>query len=381
MDQQLPQHIELSRLAYFHNIRTFRALCPPPCRLMAVVKANAYGHGLLPVSRLAVEAGVDYLGVNCLEEGVALRQDGIRLPGIILGYTMRAGLATAAALELEPVLYDLASLERLQQEAARQHRIAAFHLKLETGVHRQGLMSEDLPGFVAALKSSGNLRLAGAGMHFANIEDTTAHSFARSQLEAFRASLDRLAREDIVPPFVHTACSAAAILFPETHFGLARVGIGSYGLWPSKETFLSSVLLKQSPPVLQPVATWKTRIAQLKTVEADRYIGYGCAYRTTHRIRMAVLPVGYYDGYDRELSNQGRVLVRGRPAPVIGRICMNMTMIDVTHIPEAEPEDEVVLLGRQGDERISAEEIAAVCHTINYEIVSRLGSHIPRICV
>lgn len=381
MNQILPQHIELDRAAYFHNIRTFRALCPPPCRLMAVVKANAYGHGLLPVSRLAAEAGVDYLGVNGLDEGVAIRQAGIRLPVVILGYTVRDHLGAAVEMDLEPVLYDLDSLARLQLEAARRDTSAAFHLKLETGVHRQGLMSGDMPGFIDALKNCGNLRLAGAGMHFANIEDTTDHSFAHSQLETFRAALDHLARGGVVPPLIHTACTAAAILFPETHFGLVRVGIGSYGLWPSKETYLASVLLKQSPPALRPVITWKTRIAQLKTVEADHYIGYGCSFRTTHRVRMAVLPVGYFDGYDRELSNQGRVLVRGRPAPVIGRVCMNMTLIDVTHVPEAAPEDEVVLLGRQGEERVTAEELAAICHTINYEIVSRLGAHIPRFCV
>jgi alanine racemase len=372
------QHIEISREAYRHNLATFRRLLRPGCRLMAVVKANAYGHGLEIVSRLAAEEGADELGVNCLAEGVAIRRLGLDLPVVILGYTLLEDLGAALDHRLEPVLYNLASLERLQEEAARRGVQAPFHLKLETGVHRQGVMAEDLPSVLECLRRSDRLVLQGAGMHFANIEDTTDHSFARQQLDCFQVLLQELRESGFPPRQVHAGCSAATILFPETHFDMVRVGISSYGLWPSKETYLAAVLLNHHPPVLRPVLTWKTRIAQIKSVPADRYIGYGCSHRTTHPVTLAVLPVGYFDGYDRGLSNQGHVLVRGARAPVLGRICMNMIMVDVTHIPGAAVEDEVVLLGGQGAERVSTEEMAALCHTINYEIVSRLGAHIPR---
>jgi alanine racemase len=381
METQHIQHIEISRDAYRHNLATFRRLLAPGCRLMAVVKANAYGHGLLPIARLAAEAGADYLGVNALEEAAALRVGGIGLPTAVLGYIPLHQLGDAVALGVEPVLYNLDALRRLQHEAARQGRPAPFHLKLETGVHRQGVMEADLPAFIDAIRAADHLVFQGVGMHFANIEDTTDHSFARIQQAAFQRMTDALAAAGLTPRLRHTACSAATILFPATHGDLVRVGISSYGLWPSKETYLATILQNQQPPVLQPVLTWKTRIAQVKEVPADSFVGYGCSYRTTQRIRLAVLPVGYYDGYDRGLSNQGHVLVGGRRAPVLGRICMNMIMVDVTHIPDAAVESEVVLLGGQGPHRVTAEELAALCHTINYEIVSRLGAHIPRLVV
>lgn len=375
------QHIEISRDAYRHNLDTFRHLLAPGCRLMAVVKANAYGHGLLPVGRLAAEAGVDYLGVNCVEEVAALRAGGIGTPTVILGYVPLHQLGDVVELGAEPVLYNIESVDRLQAESVRRGRRSLFHLKLETGVHRQGVMEDTLPAFIEAVRRADHLQLQGVGMHFANIEDTTDHSFAQLQLAAFRRMVAALEAAGLSPRLRHTACSAATILFAATHFDLVRVGISSYGLWPSKETYLSAILQNQQPPVLRPVLTWKTRVAQIKDVPANAYVGYGCSHRTTQPIRLAVLPVGYADGYDRGLSNQAHVLIGGRWAPVLGRVCMNMTMVDVTHIPDAAVESEAVLLGSQGDNRITADELAALCHTINYEIVSRIGAHIPRLVV
>jgi len=375
------QHIEISRDAYRHNLDTFRRLLAPGCRLMAVVKANAYGHGLLPIGQLAAEAGVDYLGVNCVEEVAALRAGGIGTPTVILGYVPLHQLGDVVELGAEPVLYNIESVDRLQAESARRGRRSPFHLKLETGVHRQGVMADALPAFIEAVRRSDHLLLQGVGMHFANIEDTTDHSFAQLQLAAYRRMVAGLEAAGLSPRLRHTACSAATILFASTHFDLVRVGISSYGLWPSKETYLSAILQNQQPPVLRPVLTWKTRVAQIKDVPANAYVGYGCSYRTTQPIRLAVLPVGYADGYDRGLSNQAHVLIGGRWAPLLGRVCMNMTMVDVTHIPDAAVESEAVLLGSQGDNRITADELAALCHTINYEIVSRIGAHIPRLVV
>ncbi|MBN2431434.1 MAG: alanine racemase [Acidobacteria bacterium] len=381
MTQEFRQHIEISREAYRHNITTFRRMLPPGCAFMAVVKANAYGHGLLPVAHLAVAEGVDMLGVDCLEEAVALREDGIETPIMVLGYIPLDQLAAVIHYRLTPVVYHAESLHRLAVEAESHRTEVAVHLKLETGLHRQGVTEEELGPVLEIILRCGILRLAGLSMHFANIEDTTDHRYARRQLELFRNMARRIQETTGLQPQLHTACSAAVILFGETHFDLVRVGLGGYGLWPSKETYLSTILKDQAPPVLKTVLCWKSRLAQVKAVPADAFIGYGCSYRTTQPLRMAVVPVGYYDGYDRRLSSQGHVLVRGRRAPVLGRVCMNMIMVDVTHVAGAAVDDEVVLLGRQGEESVTADEMAALCHTINYEIVARLGAHIPRIVV
>jgi len=381
MTHPFRQHIEISRDAYRHNLATFRRMLAPGSAFMAVVKANAYGHGLLPVARLAAEEGVDMLGVDSLEEAVALREDGLATPIMVLGYIPLDELAAVVRHRLEPVVYHAESLLRLAREAESRQAEVAVHLKLETGLHRQGVPEEELATVLEIIRRHDALRLAGLSMHFANIEDTTDHRYARRQLDLFRRLAQRVQAETGRRPTLHTACSAAVILFGETHFDLVRVGIGGYGLWPSKETYLSTILKDQAPPVLKPVLCWKSRLAQVKAVPADAFIGYGCAYRTTQPMRMAVVPVGYYDGYDRRLSSRGHVLVRGQRAPVLGRVCMNMIMVDVTHVAGAAVDDEVVLLGRQGEESVTADEMAAVCHTINYEIVARLGAHIPRIVV
>lgn len=372
------QHIEISRRHYTHNLETFHRLLTPGCRLMAVVKSNAYGHGLTLVAGLAQEAGVDCLGVNSLDEGITLRRSGITLPIVVLGYIPLEAMTEVIEYHLEPVLYNRSSLQRLDQEARRRECRAPFHLKLETGLHRQGVPAAEFDEFLGLINSLPALSLAGVSMHFANIEDTTNHRFARMQIDNFEHLLDRLRARDGKLPTVHAACSAAAILFKETHYDMARIGISSYGLWPSKETYLSAVLREQQPPVLKPILTWKSCVAQIRAIPTDSHVGYGCTYKATHPMRIAVIPVGYYDGYDRALSSRGHVLIRGRRAPVVGRVCMNMIMVDVTHIPEVSLEDEVVLLGTQGEETITAEELAELCHTINYEIVTRIGAHIPR---
>jgi alanine racemase len=218
-------------------------------------------------------------------------------------------------------------------------------------------------------------------MHFANIEDTTDHSYAQRQLEKFMEYVDLLGQNDINIPVKHVACSAAAILFPETFFDMVRVGIGIYGLWPSKETYLSCIQEEREPVNIKPVLTWKTRVVQIKDVPDGAFIGYGCTYKTTRPTKLAVLPVGYYDGYDRHLSNASYVLIAGKRAPLRGRVAMNFITVDVTDIPDVCLEDEVVLLGPQDSERISAEQLASLCGTINYEIVTRINPEIPRLVV
>jgi alanine racemase len=371
--------VEVDAAAIRNNVAEFRRRLQPSTRLGAVVKSNAYGHGMLEVAEMCREAGADWLCVNNTDEAIALREAGHTTDVLVMGYVPLDRQGALVAHDLAAVVYNLETLDRLEAAAQHHRRKARVHLKIETGTHRQGVMEADVPRFLDRFRSSSWLTLEGMTTHFANIEDTTDHSFAESQMTRFLRVCDLVSTSSTTRPIRHAACSAAALLFNRTHLDLARIGISLYGLWPSKETYVSCHERGKPALDLRPALTWKTRIAQVKTVPEGGYIGYGCAYRATRLTQIAVLPVGYFEGYDRGLSGMGHVLVRGKRAPIRGRICMNMCMVDVSDIPGTAVEDEVVLLGRQGDERITAEQIAAWCGTISYEIVSRVNPSLPRV--
>jgi alanine racemase len=373
--------VEIHSGALRHNVAEFRRRLGPEVKLGAVVKSNAYGHGMLEVAEVACRAGVDWLCVNGLQEAVGLRQAGRGEPILIMGYVAQADLEEVVARALRPVVYNRETLEGLEAAAARRRRRVPLHLKVETGTNRQGATEEEIPALVERIRASEWLELEGLTTHFANIEDTTNHAFATSQIETFQRVEETIRARWGAVPVRHAACSAAAILFTRTHLDLARIGISLYGLWPSRETYVSCLERGKPTLDLRPVLTWKSRIAQLKTVPEGGFVGYGCTWRATRPTRLAVLPVGYHEGFDRGLSSAAHVLVRGRRAAVRGRVCMNMTLVDVTDIPGVALEDEVVLLGRQGDEVVSAEQLAAWCGTISYEIVSRIHPALPRVVV
>jgi alanine racemase len=373
--------VEIDAGALRNNVAEFKRRLGPEPKLGAVVKSNAYGHGMLEVARVAVEAGADWLCVNNVQEGVALRAAGLTPPILVMGYVPLDALDEVVAHDLQPVVYNLPTLDRLDEIAGARRTRARVHVKVETGTHRQGVLERDVPGFIERILRARSLKLAGVSTHFANIEDTTNHDFAETQMAAYARITDAIAGLHPGPLLRHSACSAAVLLFNRTHLDLARVGISMYGLWPSKETYVSCLERGKPSLDLKPVLSWKTRIAQVKAVPEGSYIGYGITWRATRPTTIAVLPVGYYEGFDRELSGLAHVLIRGKRAPVRGRICMNMCMVDVTDIPGAALEDEVVLLGRQGDERVTAEQLAAWCGTISYEIVSRIHPSLPRVVV
>jgi alanine racemase len=370
---------EVDAAALRHNLQAFRSLLRAEAKLLFVVKANAYGHGLREIAGLAPSLQVDGLGVHQLDEAAEVRTAGWTGPVWVLGYTPHARLADGLDLGVEFTVYDAATLEALDRLGRARGLRAPCHLKLETGTNRQGIPGEDLDRFLEIFASSPGLRLAGVSTHFANIEDTTDHAFARGQLDCFRALVGRVRAAGFTAAVPHAACSAALLVMPETAFGCARVGIGAYGIWPSRETLASHTSRGEDLLRLRPVLAWKARIAQVKTIPAGAFVGYGCTRRTSHVSRIAVLPVGYFEGYDRRFSNLAHILVRGSRAPVLGRVCMDMFMADVTDIPGVAPEDEAVLIGRQGDEEIRAADLAAIAQTIPYEIVSRLSPQLPRI--
>lgn len=373
--------LEIDLEALAANIAAFRRQLAPSTRLAAVVKADAYGHGVDLIAPRAIEAGAQMLAVINLAEGIELRRlVGNSVPIMVLGFVPPADAGAAVEHDLQLTLFDRAGLPALAAEARRRGRPARVHLKLETGTHRQGLEGEALVELAREVRDTEGLSLEGASTHFADIEDTTDHGFARGQIERFGELLEMLERElGERPPLCHTACSAAAILFPETHMDLVRVGISLYGLWPSRETLVSARERGISGFELRPVMTWKALLAQVKSVPAGAYVGYGRTWRATRPARIAVLPVGYFEGYPRALSGRAHVLIQGRRAPVVGRVCMNMTMVDVTDIPGVRAGDVAVLLGRSGEERVSAEELASWAGTIHYEIVSRIAPTLPRL--
>ena len=372
--------VEINKKALQNNIRQFQELIGRHVKLMAVVKANAYGHGLVEVARIAAKSGVPWIGVDSIDEAIKLKKAGIKTPILILGYTLISRLGNVVKYNFRQVVYNKETIKELVRLRGATPKSIKIHLKVETGTSRQGLEKEELLELAKIIKKYPQIEIEGIYTHYANIEDTTDHSYARTQLKKFKQAVELLEKNGIKIPIKHTACSAATILFPETYFDMVRLGISMYGLWPSKETFVSAKE-KNRKLKLEPVLTWKTRVAQIKKIKAGMPISYGLTERASRDLKIAVLPIGYFDGYDRKLSGIGNVLIKGKRCRVLGRVCMNMIMVNVSHNKTIKLEDEVVILGKQGSEIIFVEELAQKIGTINYEVVTRINPLIPRILV
>jgi alanine racemase len=357
------------------NIDAFRTVTSPGTSLMVVVKANAYGHGLETVAPVAA-GHADWLGVNCVDEALVISRLGIRKPVAILGHTLIQEAEKVVRNGYRQVLYRLDVARALSEAAVKLGTLARVHLKIETGTNRQGIPLSQLGSFIDAITKLPALEIEGVYTHFANIEDTLDPAFAESQVQRFREALALIDRAGIRPLYIHTSSTAGALLYKEMDFTMVRIGIGAYGIWPSRETQIAARERGRLLPLV-PVLTWKTRVAQIKDVQAGECVGYGLTYRAGRPMKLVVLPIGYYDGYDRKLSNSGRALIHGQPVPVVGRVAMNMTMLDVTDVG-ADLDDEVVLIGRQGDAEIRVEELAEKIGTIPYEVVARINPLISR---
>jgi alanine racemase len=367
--------VEIEKDAPEHNLREILRCTAEGTKLCAVVKSNAYGHGVSQITKLLPSA--HWFAVNSLDEGLELKRIGVQKPVLVLGHVPLSRLSEAADAGLRITVFNRDTVKAIEVLPKGREPLRV-HLEIETGTARQGVLPEDVASFVEYAAGKKGVLLEGVSTHFANIEDTLNHEYAERQLSIFTQTLERIRALGLDPPVIHTACSAAAILFPKTHFTMLRTGIGLYGLWPSRETYLSARMEQSCIPALRPVLTWKTRIVQLKTLPAGSFVGYGCTYRVMRKTKLAVLPAGYADGYDRAFGNSAYVLVRGKRAPVIGRVCMNHCMIDVTDIREVKLEEEVVLLGKSGEENLTAEKLAEWADTINYEIVARISPLLER---
>lgn len=375
--------IEISEKAYAQNLSFFKKLLPPTTELSVVIKSNAYGHGILEIARLATRHGADSFCVHSLDEALLLKEAGFEQDILILGHIPLKRLSEAIDQQFRLTMYNQESLETLNRITQKLQQPVRVHLKLETGNNRQGVTEKELPTLLKLLQQAPQITLEAIYTHFANADEPGHQDYLEEQLQRF-LQMEKIVRSAGFPSIKkHAANSAATLLIPQAHFDMVRLGISQYGFWPSEETrnaFHTKHALSHQQE-LTPVLRWKTRISQIKEVPRGDYIGYGCTYRTTRDSRIAILPIGYSDGYDRLLSNKGHVLIHGRRAPVLGRISMNLTIVDVTDIPGVELEDEVVLIGSQGNETISADYLAGLIGTINYEVVTRINWQIPRFVV
>lgn len=372
---------EISRGALEHNVKQLRRVVGSRCMLAPVVKANGYGHGITLAAAAFLSAGADWLCVNDLAEANLLRRAGLGCPIYVLGWVAPWEMEEVCGLGVRIVVYDSDAVVAAAAAGRSHNRSIPLHIKVETGNHRQGLPPNDALALARLVNDLEGVYLEGITTHFADIEDTTDHTYATKQLTIFEDFIAQCSHAGLSPSIRHCSNSAATILWPNTYFDMVRTGIASYGMWPSKETLLSAVLADRHGMQLRPALAWKARIAQVKTVPKGSFIGYGRTYQATHDARIAVITCGYYDGYDRRLSNLAYVLVNGVRAPVRGRICMNLMMVDTTDVDSSDVSlraGEVTLLGDSAGERISAEQMAEWIGTINYEVVARINERLPR---
>ena len=352
------------------NFRQIRSLIGSQVKILSMVKANGYGHGAPAVARTLAAEGSNAFGVAIIEEAIELRRHGITAPILVLTGAYLDQLELLFEHDLMPVVHDGDALQRLDAAVAQGGRSLDVHLKIDTGMGRIGFPAMECDLWLPQIQRLKALKVEGVFSHFSHAESVEGQ-YTRKQLEIFHHLVKRLAAVGIVPALIHLANSAATITLPAAYFNMVRPGLMLYGVYPSPE-----MVARIS---LRPVLSWKTRILQLKKVPSHTSISYGQTFITKRDSLIATLPIGYADGYPRLLSNRGQALVGGKRAPVAGRVCMDLTMLDVTDIAKAQQGDEVVLLGTQENETISADEMAAWADTISYEILTSIGARIPRI--
>ncbi len=372
--------VEISERALAHNIAELKRLMDRRSRFCAIVKANAYGHDLKTVSRIAARNGVDAFGVDTVDDALFLRETFKSALVLVLGYALPERFEEVVRGAIHLTVYDEETIRALGNITGKLSLPASIHLKIETGTGRQGVFMEDVDRLLGTIASYPFLKLVGVSTHFANLEDTQEMQYAKDQLARLEEAAATIRARGFEPEFVHSACSAAILLYPQTHDALVRAGIAMYGLWPS-DAVEASVQREGTACELRPVLSWKTRIAQVKLFPSGSAIGYGLSERLKRDSRIAVIPVGYFDGYDRGLSSVGEVLVEGTRCRVVGRVCMNMCMIDVSAVPNPRVGQEVMLLGMSGNETVRADDMARWLGTIHYEVVTRIHPHLPRVVV
>lgn len=351
-----------------HNVAAIKKRLSSGCSLMAVVKANGYGHGAMQVARASLEAGAEALGVATVAEAAELREAGLDCPLVVLGPLTGAELETAFELDTEILAWTLPFLKTLVRAGQRRGGRIRVHAKLDTGMRRLGLFPRDLPAFLDAVETEPEAQLTGVMTHFATADEND-EDFFRYQLGAFEEAVQVVLRTGTRVRY-HCANSAAAFRFPESHFDMVRCGIAIYGLSPFQGDAAADGL--------RPALELTSYIADIKPLKAGDAVGYGRTWTAPGSTHVGVVPIGYADGVSRRLSNRGRVLVGGKPYPLVGRVSMDQITVDLGPVPAAGAGDAVTLIGAQGDEKITVEEVAALQDTINYEVACNISSRVER---
>ena len=367
--------IDLDKLQ--NNIKILKSKLSNHTALMAVVKANAYGHGAIEIARNAISAGASWLAVAIPEEGVELRENGIDVPILILGAIDPSQIELIFNYKLHPCVFTYEMLEELNRQGMKLGQRVGVHVKIDTGMGRIGMRNEDeILKFCSIVEEMDFIYLEGIFTHFADADDPSSN-YTWMQIEKFNRILSCLKSANINVPWIHAANSAAIFRYPVAQYNMVRAGISMYGYYPWGD----KVDFPQLELVLEPILEWRTRVVFVKKVSKGESISYGRTYTADKNRIIATLPLGYADGYNRLLSNKGWVLINGKKAPIVGTICMDQFMVDVTDIPNVKPGDTAILLGRQGDEVITADDLARLCNTISYEILVNISSRVPRVYI
>jgi alanine racemase len=370
--QNLRTWIEIDTKAIAHNIARLKKFLKPKTKFMAVVKSDAYGHGMVAYAKEARKSGVDFFGVDSFEEAIELRDAGIKESILVLGYIFPAQFKEAAEKGISVTISNLDSLRAI--EKLKTKKPLKIHVKIDTGLHRQGFLGVDAESVFSVLRIlDKQMIVEGLYTHFAAMESPKYESYSRMQIDRLEKWYDAFLALGY-NPIVHSSASSGIVYSREFHFDMVRAGISLYGLWPSTE-------IAEAAPKTKLIAalSWKAIVSEIKKVHAGERVGYDLTERLSRDSTLAVVPVGYFHGIPRSLSNKAEFLVRGKRAKIVGRVSMDMVVVDVTDIRGVKSGDEAVIIGARGLERISAEEVAEKAGTINYEIVTRIHPSIPRI--
>ncbi len=376
--------VEIDKKAIRNNYRIFRGLIDKKCKILSVVKSNAYGHDMVEFAKEQVKLGADFLGVDSVVEAITLRKEGIKIPILVLGYTLPEMIKKAAQKNISITVSNFESLFAVIKTKVK----IKIHIKVDTGMNRHGFFENDIPEVLEILGNNnpsqiksqfdgaGNIIVEGLYTHFSMAKDPNSRAYTNSQIVRFKKWQNAFKKAGY-KPICHASATSGTLLFKEAHFDMMRIGISQYGIWPSEEAqkfLLDKVSLK-------PVLSWKTIVAETKQISKGSRVGYDGTYTAKRDTTLAVLPIGYWHGYPRALSNIGYVLINGKKAKILGRVCMDIIMVDITDIKNIKVGDEVVIIGRSNNSEITADEISRILNGSTYELLTRINPLIKRIYV
>jgi len=368
LEEKRPSQLFVDLKAILHNVKEIRGLLSPKTEIMAVIKASAYGSGSPEIARILVQDGLKRFAVAIPEEAIVLRKSGIDKPILVLTPPMLSDLQTLVECDLTPSISDIETAKKLDELCCTNNKRLKIHVELDTGMGRTGISPKEAISLITQVNDLSNLDVEGLFAHFSSAESDT--EYTRKQISLFEKTVNELKQIGINIPIKHVCNSAGIVLFPDVHYEFVRLGLMLYGYFPD-ETLKDKLSLK-------PSLILKTKIVHIKDVPAETSISYNRTFITKRPSRIATLPIGYADGFKRALSNKGFVLVNGQKAPIIGRVCMDLSMIDVTDIPNVKKGDEVIIFDNIN---ITVEELAELCGTISYEIISTISPRIPRVYI